>query len=207
MDEAVGRVLAEYDGRIAAEARLMQSVDSSQFMARRNEFLLPVGPDTGRMLNVLIKGANAQSILELGTSYGYSTLWLADAARHTGGKVVSLELADYKALFAREALERAALGDRVEIIVGSALETLPLLAGPFDFVLIDLWKDLYVKCLDLVYPKLSPGAFVAADNMIYPPEARADAANYQHRVRQLEFDSILLPIGSGIELSRRLESS
>jgi len=85
----------------------------------------------------------------------------------------------------------------------SAVETLPLLAGPFDFVLIDLWKDLYVTCLNMVYPKLISGAYVAADNMIYPVEVRADAMSYQRRIRELEFDSILLPIGSGVELSRR----
>ena len=203
MDAAVNRVLEEYEGRIAAETRLMQSVDSSQLMGRRDEFLLSIGPDTGRVLNILIKSAKARSILELGTSYGYSTLWLAEAARHTEGKVVSLELAGYKAKYAREALASAGLADHVDIRIGSALEALSHLAGSFDFVLIDLWKDLYVSCLDLVYPKLSPGAYVAADNMIYPTEARADAANYQRRIRQLEFDSILLPTGSGIELSRR----
>jgi len=141
--------------------------------------------------------------LELGTSYGYSTLWLADAARHNDGKVVSLELAGYKAEYARAALARAGLEDRVDIHVGSALLTLPRLAGPFDFVLVDLWKDLYVACLDLVYPKLAAGAFVVADNMIYPEVVRPDAARYQHRIRELEFDSVSLPIGSGIELSRR----
>jgi predicted O-methyltransferase YrrM len=203
MDEAVSRVLAEYETRMEAENALMQSGDPADLLARLDEFLLPVGPDTGRVLNILIKGAKARSILELGTSYGYSTLWLAEAARETGGKVVSLELADYKAKFAREALERARLIDYVDIHVGSAAETLPRLAGPFDFVLVDLWKDLYVACLDLVYPKLARGAYVAADNMIYPEVSRADAANYQRRVRQLEFDSVLLPIGSGVELSRR----
>jgi len=60
-----------------------------------------------------------------------------------------------------------------------------------------------VACLELLYPKLAHGAFVAADNMIYPEIARPDAASYQRRVRQLDFDSVLLPIGSGIELSRR----
>jgi predicted O-methyltransferase YrrM len=203
MDEAVSRVLVEYETRMDAENALMQSGDPADLLARLDEFLLPVGPDTGRVLNILIKGAKARSILELGTSYGYSTLWLAEAARETGGKVVSLELADYKAKFAREALERARLIDYVDIHVGSAVETLPHLAGPFDFVLVDLWKDLYVACLDLVYPKLARGAYVAADNMIYPEVSRADAANYQRRVRQLEFDSVLLPIGSGVELSRR----
>jgi predicted O-methyltransferase YrrM len=203
MDEAFNRVLAEYDARIAAEHSVMHGGDGRQLHARRDELLLPIGPDTARVLNILIKSAGARSILELGTSYGYSTLWLADGARHSGGKVISLELADYKAQFARQALTRAGLAAMVEIHVGSALETLPRLQGPFDFVLIDLWKDLYVQCLDLVYPKLSPGAFVAADNMIFPEAVRADATAYQQRIRQLDFDSITLPIGSGIELSRR----
>jgi len=203
MDEAVNRVLAEYEARIAAEEPLMQTADIAQLMRRRDEFLLPIGPDTAQLLHTLIKSAKARSILELGTSYGYSTLWLADAARHNDGKVVSLELAGYKAEYARAALARAGLEDRVDIHVGSAVLTLPGLVGPFDFVLIDLWKDLYVACLDLVYPKLAAGAFVVADNMIYPEQARADAARYQHRIRDLEFDSVSLPIGSGIELSRR----
>ncbi len=203
MDEAVNRVMREYHERIAAEARLMQTVDSAHWARRRDEFLLPIGPDTGQVLNILIKSAKARSILELGTSYGYSTLWLAEAARQTEGKVVSLELAENKAAYAHKALARAGLADRADIEVGSALETLPFLEGPFDFVLVDLWKDLYVSCLDLIYPKLSRGAYVAADNMLYPPEARADAESYQRRIRELEFDSILLPIGSGIELSRR----
>ena len=203
MDEAVCRVLAEYERRNAAEELEMQSADVADVMVRRDKFLLPVGPDTGRVLNILIKGAKARSILELGTSYGYSTMWLAEAARETGGRVTSLELADYKAGYARAALERAGLAGHVDIHVGSAVEILPKLAGDFDFVLVDLWKELYVACLDLVYPKLAHGAFVAADNMIYPEVSRADAANYQRRIRQLEFDSMLLPIGSGVELSRR----
>ena len=203
MDEAVCRVLTEYETRIEAENLAMQSVDMAQAMARRDEFLLPIGPDTGRVLNILIKNAKARSILELGTSYGYSTVWLAEAARETGGRVASLELADYKARHARDALARAGLADHVEIHVGSAVEILPKLAGPYDFVLIDLWKELYVTCLDLLYPKLAHGAFVAADNMIYPEITRADAANYQRHIRRLEFDSVLLPIGSGVELSRR----
>jgi predicted O-methyltransferase YrrM len=203
MDEAFNLVLAEYEVRSAAEQRLMDSADPGQVRRRLNELLLPIGPDTGRLLNILIKAAKAQSILELGTSYGYSALWLADAAAATDGQVVSLELADYKAAYAREALGRAHLADRVNILVGSVLDTLPRLEGPFDFVLIDVWKDLYVPCLDLVYPKLSPGAFVVADNMIYPQATQAEAVSYRRRVRELEFDSVLLPVGSGIELSRR----
>src|SRR5271166_359582 len=90
MDEVVTRVLDEYTARIEREARLMQSADTAQWRQRRDELLLPIGPDTGRVLNILIKSAKARTILELGTSYGYSTVWLAEAARHTDGRVVSL---------------------------------------------------------------------------------------------------------------------
>jgi len=203
MDQAVRSVLAEYETRMAAESQLIESLEFSQMRARRNEFLLPVGPDTAQLLHSLIRSAKSRSILELGTSYGYSTLWLADAARHTDGRVVSLELAGYKAEHAHASLARAGLAERVDIQVGNALETLARLPGPFDLVLIDLWKDLYVACLELVYPKLAPGAFVIADNMLYPAEVRADAVRYQRRIRELEFDSVSLPIGSGIELSCR----
>ena len=122
MDEAVRRVLTEYESRMETENLEMQSADDAHFMARRDEFLLPVGPDTGRVLNILIKSAKARSILELGTSYGYSTVWLAEAARETGGRVATLEVADYKAKYASEALGRAGLADHVDIHVGSAVE-------------------------------------------------------------------------------------
>jgi predicted O-methyltransferase YrrM len=87
--------------------------------------------------------------------------------------------------------------------VGNALETLKTLSGPIDFVLVDLWKDLYIPCFDLFLPKLAPGAMVLADNMIEPVMARADAEAYRAHVRASgRFDSVLLPVGSGIELSR-----
>jgi predicted O-methyltransferase YrrM len=203
MDDAVSQVLAEYERRMALEAAVMKSHPPEALLARRDEFLLPVGPDTGQVLNILAKSAQAKSLLELGTSYGYSTLWLAEAARHTGGHVVSLELAGYKAEYARNALARAGLAAQVTIQVGSAIDSLPDLEGPFDFVLIDLWKELYLPCLELVYPKLAPGAFVAADNMLFPEMWRPQALAYQRRVRELDLDSVLLPIGSGVELSRR----
>ena len=207
MDDAVRGVLAEYARRIEAEDALMASHAPGSLMARRDEFLLPVGPDTGRVLNILAKGARAKSILELGTSYGYSTVWLAEAARQTGGRVVTLELADYKAQYAGDALARAGLADFVTRHVGDALATLPTLPGPFDFVLIDLWKELYVPCLELVLPRLARGGFVAADNMILPEQWHVEATAYRKRVRELGLDTVLLPIGSGIELSRRPNGS
>jgi predicted O-methyltransferase YrrM len=145
----------------------------------------------------------AKTIVELGTSYGYSTVYLAEAARATGGKVITFELAEQKARYAREQLARAGLEQFVEFQVGSALDNLPKVSGPIDFVLVDLWKDLYVPCLEIFYGKLAKGALVVADNMLYPEFSRADAEGYRRRVRDLDFDSVLLNVGSGIELSRR----
>ncbi len=197
-------ILAEYAGRAAEEARLMQRLSPTEGMSRRDEFLLPIGEDTGNLLALLIRSARPRRILEIGTSYGYSTLFLADAARTVGAGVTTLELAQHKSDYARDALTRAGLAAQVEFRVGDALEILPALPGPFDFVLLDLWKELYVPCLDLVRDRLSPGAFIAADNMIHPQEVRAEADAYRRRVRELRLDSILLPVGSGVELSRRV---
>src|SRR3546814_15703944 len=77
-------------------------------------------------------------------------------------------------------------------------------SGTFDFVLIDLWKDLYIPCLDRLHPKLAAGGMILADNMIFPPENEENAQAYRRHVRSLgDFDSVLLPIGAGVDLSRR----
>ena len=203
MDQAVETVLAAYERRAAEETRLMQK-DPAEFGKHLDDYLLPVGPETGRVLHLLATGAGARSIVELGSSYGYSTVWLADAARTTGGHVQSLELVRDKVDHAREQLARAGLASFVTFHLGSALDTLRELPGPFEFVLIDLWKELYSPCFELLHPKLAPGALVAADNMIFPPISRPAAREYQALVRSKgDMDSLLLPIGSGVELSRK----
>jgi predicted O-methyltransferase YrrM len=174
-----------------------------QWLARRDDFLIAVGRNTATILNTLAKGMKAKNILELGTSYGYSTIWLAEAARATGGKLTTLEISAKKQDYARNMLARAGLTEHVDFRLGDARETLAALKGPFDFVLLDLWKDLYIPCLDLFYPKLSQGALVAADNMLLPEEYRQDAVAYRKHVRaKPRIDSVLLTVGSGVELSR-----
>jgi predicted O-methyltransferase YrrM len=201
MDVRVERVLAEYDERAERETALFAAGWDRD--ARRDELLLRVGPETGRLINILAAGAGAKRMLELGTSYGYSTIWLAEAAARTGGKVVSLDLAAAKQAHARKMLKRAGLEAQVELICGDALAILEGLDGPFDFVLVDLWKDLYVPCLELIAPKLAPGAVLVADNMLRPEAARADANAYRARVRACpDMESVLLSVGSGIEVSR-----
>ena len=163
-----------------------------------------MGREAGTLLYLLATGAQSRRILELGTSYGYSTVWLAAAARATGGKVLSLELRDFKIEHARQALTRAGLSTRVEFHQGDCLETLKTLPGPFDFVLLDVWKDLYLPCFELVHPKLAPGGMIAADNMLLPEVVRPQAEAYRKRVRAVgDLDSVLLDIGNGVEISRK----
>lgn len=201
MDTKFQALLTRYHARIAEEARLMK-IDPASFSRRRDEFLLAVGPEVGWLMHALIIGRGAKRILELGTSYGYSTAFLADAARQTGGRVYSMDLAANKQQYARAQLQECGLAAQVEWKLGDATQMLKSLEGPFDFVLVDLWKDLYVPCLELFYPKLAQNAVIVADNMLFPERVRADAEAYRAAVRAKgNLQSVLLPIGNGIELS------
>jgi predicted O-methyltransferase YrrM len=203
MDASVQAVLAEYEARTQREWELMAKLSPAELNSRLDEFLLPVGPDTGKLMHSIITGAKSKVIVEIGASYGYSTHWLADAARATGGRVHSLELSAEKVAYGRARLRRAGLEPYVEFHVGNALETLRSLPGPLDFVLVDLWKDLYVPCFELFHGKLAPDAFVIADNMIFPPNPEGQAA-YRQAVRAKgDMESLLLPVGSGLELSKK----
>jgi predicted O-methyltransferase YrrM len=201
VDTRFQALLTHYHARMAEEDRLMKS-DPAAVSRRRDEFLLAVGPDVGRLLHALIIGRGAKRILELGTSYGYSTAFLADAARETGGRVYTMDLAANKQQYARTQLEAAGLLPQVEWMLGDATQMLKTLEGPFDFVLLDLWKNLYVPCLDLFYGKLAKNAVIVADNMLFPEVVRADAEAYRAAVKAKgNLQSVLLPIGNGIELS------
>ena len=203
IDAAVLAVLADYEARAEREEALWDTLGPEEAERRIDEMLLPVGRATGTLLNLLAKEAGARRILEVGSSFGYSTVWLAEAARAVHGRVISLELKAEKTEYATAQLTRAGLADFVEFRLGDALETLAALAGPFDLVLIDLWKNLYVPVFELLYPRLAPGALVVADNMIEPASARPHAQAYRHAVHVArEMTSVLLPVGNGIELSR-----
>jgi len=204
MDAKVEVVLAEYEQRQQKELRLMTELGPDT-LARRDEFLLSIGADTGLLLNHLIKTNGCQAVLEVGTSYGASAIWLGEAARANGGKLITLEISAKKVEYARAMAAKAGLQDSIEFIVGDALASIKSLPGPFDFVLLDLWKELYVPVFDAVHEKLAPGGFVVADNMILPPEWRKEVTAYQRHVRsKSDFASVLLKTGSGLQLSQRI---
>ena len=203
IDAAVWTVIEDYEERARREGELRSTLSDEESARRLDEMLLPVGRATGSLMNLLIKESGARRILEVGSSYGYSTIWLAEGARAVAGKVISLELRAGKTQYATTQLARASLADRVEFKIGDALGSLDGLAGPFDFVLIDLWKDMYVPVFERLYPKLAAGALIVADNMLEPESARVHAQAYRERVRAAAgMTSVLLAVGNGIELSR-----
>ena len=202
-DPKFAAVLFDYNNRLEDEMKIMRDPDA-MIEVDINSLLIPVGENVGRLMHALVIGLNAQVIVELGTSYGYSTLFLADAARATGGMVYSYDVAADKQDYARQQLDRAGLTAHVEFRLGDAVELLDQQLGPVDFVLMDLWKDLYVPCLRRVAPLLGPSGTIVADNMTYPPATRVQAEAYRLAVRAMpDMEAAMLPIGSGIDVAVR----
>ena len=205
MSAAFDTVLQSYRRRLADEAALMSELSQEQFGARRDEILLAVGEDTARFLQATVIGLGARHIVEVGTSYGYSTLFLAQAAERTGGKVTTYEMSATKQAYAREQIAKAGLAAQVQWKSGDAVKLLEKESAGVDFALIDLWKDLYIPCFERLYPLLSPNAVVVADNMIHPEHTRPQAAAYRAQVRaKPDVEALLLPIGSGIDVCRKI---
>ncbi|HEY7453657.1 MAG TPA: O-methyltransferase [Thermoleophilaceae bacterium] len=140
--------------------------------------------ETGRLLAVLCRVLDPV-VLEVGTAIGYSTLHMAQELDQ--GRIVTLERDPERAAQARSYLERAGVADRVEIVEGDALETLPGLDGPFDLLFVDATKGEYERYIELAEPKLSKRAVVAIDNLLMQGQvARPDGGGTGWRPESLE---------------------
>ncbi|HEX6994716.1 MAG TPA: class I SAM-dependent methyltransferase [Gammaproteobacteria bacterium] len=204
MDQAFERVLGIYKKRMEDEAARAAALSRDEFARHRDDFLLAVGEPAARFLHSLAIGLGATRIVELGTSYGFSTLFLADAARATGGKLYTYDSVASKQAYARERIAEAGLANVVEWRLGDALELLRDQPGPVDLVLIDIWKELYAPCFELVYPLLADGGVIVADNMIHPESAREATARYAAAVRSKpDMEAVLLSVGHGLDIACR----
>ena len=203
MNAKVTAVMAEYAAREEAERQILRGWDNDAYLRERETMLLGIGPETGQFLNLLVKAQRPRNIVEVGTAFGYSTLWLAEAAASVGAMVTTYELAPEKHVYAADMIGKAGLGNCVRFVTGDALSSLSARDTPVDFALIDLWKDLYIPALDLLYPRLSSGAIVCADNMLFPDYQREAAATYTAHVCKLSgAESLTVPVGSGVEFTR-----
>jgi predicted O-methyltransferase YrrM len=173
-------------------------------MSRRfKDVYIPLSRPQGKLLYLVARSIDARRIVEFGTSFGISTLYAAAAARDNGtGRVIGSELEPNKRAKALEHLSEAGLGGVAEVRLGDALQTLRDLPPPVDLVLLDGWKDLYLPMLELLAPKLRPGAVVLADNVRTFKRALAPYLDYVQSGKN-GFQSVTLPFPSGFEYSVR----
>jgi caffeoyl-CoA O-methyltransferase len=167
----------------------------------RSRRLRAVTPEVGRFLHLLVKLTAAQRILEVGMSGGCSTIWLATAARETGGRVTTLELDPGKIERARQNLALSGVDDIVTIVDGDARETLGTLQGPFDFAFLDAEKELYLEFLQPLVTLLRPGGVLVADNVLSHTEELASFRKAAESHPDLE--CVLVPIPRGELLCRK----
>jgi caffeoyl-CoA O-methyltransferase len=171
------------------------------------------GAIEGRFLEALVFAMGARDVLELGTYSGYSALSMA-AALPEGGKVVSCELEPERAEFARRHIEAAGYGDRVELRVGPALETLGQLEGPFDLIFIDADKTGYPRYYEACVPLLAERGLLVIDNTLWGGrvlEGRSDGSEATEALRALNerivtderVVAVMLPIRDGVTLVRQ----
>lgn len=160
---------------------------------------LPVSRETGALLYMLTRSTRAQSIVEFGTSFGVSTIYLAAALRDNGGGwIITTEFEPSKAALARKHLTEAGLIDLVEIREGDALETLAHdLPETLDIVLLDGAKALYADVLTLVEGRLRPGSAVLADDANHCQE-------FVRRMRSAPHQYMSVPLAGDLEISMRL---
>ena len=164
---------------------------------------IPVDPHGGRLLYALARAGAAGTLVEFGTSFGISTIYLAAAVRDRGaGRVITTELHTGKADRAREYIREAGLLDLVDLRVGDALETLKDVPRDVPLVFLDGWKHLYLPCLKLLEPKLAAGALVIADDIDLFPDALAPYLGYV-RDPANGYVSVKVPVGDALELSAR----
>jgi predicted O-methyltransferase YrrM len=165
------------------------------------DFYIPVSREQGRLLYLEARALGARSVVEYGTSFGISTIYLAAAVKDNGGgRVIGSEIEPSKHTRAVANLAEAGLADIAEVRLGDARETLRDVPAPVDLVLLDGWKDLYLPILEMLTPRLRRGALVMADNIF---TFRKDLRPYVEYVQSGRhgFESTTLRISDGFEYS------
>jgi predicted O-methyltransferase YrrM len=158
-----------------------------------------VAPTTGRFLFALAAAQPACSVLEIGGSRGYSSLWLAAGARLLGGRLTSLEHDPQRCRAWRANVAEAGLEEWADLVEGDAFRALEALEDVFDLVFLDAEKDDYEALFGLARPLLEPGGLVVADNVL----SHADPLAAYSRRRQSDpgLSSVTVPLDRGLELT------
>lgn len=216
-DPRLEAMLAGLHARSDAQAGAMRSFDASrtdqaqspspeQARAFLRDKLVALDPDKAEFCYQLCYANNSRRIVEIGTSYGVSTLYLAAAIRDNiragggNGVVIGTEYEPDKAAAARAHFEQAGLSRFVDLREGDLRQTLKVIDGPVDFMLMDIWISMARPALELVAPHLRPGAIVITDNT---GQYRSEYADYFAFLDAQGFRTMTLPFDGGLEMSVR----
>lgn len=181
------------------DSKLLAQFTEIEAHARQVGGMQNVPHDAGRFLHILARATRARRILEVGMSNGYSTLWLASAAQHHDGHIATVERDSGKVNLARKNFKRAGLDHRIEIKMGEAIRVVSRLEGPFDFIFLDASKEDQLDMLQILESQLAPGGLVISDNALTHV---SELAAYTAYVRSHPaFESLLVPIGNGFEMT------
>jgi predicted O-methyltransferase YrrM len=215
-DPRLEAMLAGLHARSDAQAAAMRAFDADrsdqvqppspkEARAFLRDKLVALDPDKAEFCYQLCRANNARRIVEIGTSFGVSTLYLAAAIRDNvraggDGVVIGTEYEPNKAAAAREHFEQAGLSRFVDLREGDLRQTLKQIDGPVDFMLMDIWISMARPALELVTPYLRPGAIVIADNT---RQYRGEYSDYLAFLESQGFRTMTLPFEGGLEFSVR----
>jgi predicted O-methyltransferase YrrM len=161
--------------------------------------MLNLEPDTAEIVSILARSSGAKRVLEIGTSNGYSTIWLAASVGPDGGRIISIERSREKQAMARENLVKAGFLEYVDLRLGDATEVVKTLPGPFDFVFFDGDRTSAPGQLAVILTKLAPRALILADNVLSHPD---QIAGYISMVKSLpQLQHVVIPVGKGLSVA------
>ena len=161
--------------------------------------LVALEPVKAEFCHMMCRALRATRVVEIGTSFGVSTLYLADAVRaNGGGTVIATEYEPAKAAAARASFEAAGLTPWIDLREGDLRETLKAIEGPVDFVLMDIWTPMALPALELLIPQLKKGAVIISDNTIFAAKGYA-AFLARIKAENSGFRTVTLPFSGGLE--------
>jgi caffeoyl-CoA O-methyltransferase len=182
------------------ELEAQDAIDREDGTPRQGR-LRQIPPVTGKFLALLCASAPKGGVLEVGTSGGYSSLWLALACQERGDQLSTFEILEEKVARASETFEAAGLGGQIQLIHGDARDVISGYAG-VAFCFLDAEKDVYLDVYEKVVPNLVPGGILAADNAINHAEA---LAGFIARAKNDTcVDALVVPVGKGVLVCRKL---
>ena len=189
--------------KVRERMEYLEKIDSNDRIdgTPRLKRLRQIPPETGKFISILAASAPEGDFIEIGTSAGYSTLWIALVCKLIGTKIITFELLEDKIKLAKETFYQTDMEDYIELIEGDARKYLKNYKN-IAFCFLDAEKEIYEECYDLVVPNMVNGGILIADNAINHYETLKPMIN--KALTDQRVDALVVPIGKGELLCRKL---